>query len=451
MTRWILVPGITATLALATAGCGGAGDGESVLDRIPREQPRGEAEPEAEPPEPEAEPPEPDPRYRDHLERAVELWRQGNFDGALEAAGTALVLAPTVSDSYRLVSKMFSETGREAAAVDFFHEMTERFPSLPDPWYYKGFHAFHLNLWDEAAEAFRQASAVDPSDPEHPTRLGFILRYQGEFDAALEAFRKAYELDPGNPQRLVNLVEILRLAGDYEGAEQALRGADPSAESAELQHALAKIHMREGRSEEAEKALRRAIELDPGLSKAYKDLAGVLHRTDRVDEAERTLAVAARWKDYAKRKDFLRKRLGVAGDNPTLALLMGELELTEGKHAAALRWFARAEALGGPADRVAAGRAEAYFGLGRNGYANAELGKLASSSTARAYLPAAARQLSEGDRRRAVALLESAVAEGPKERGFLRRAADLYARAGEREIADELLERAAAVPYEAAP
>lgn len=396
--------------------------------------------------------PPPSPVARQWMQRAVDSYRRGDFDGALDAAITALNDSPASVEPYRLVSKIFTDTGRDRSAIEYFSGMIRRDGDRFQPWLYKGYHQFHLNLWEEALESFRRAAQLEPGNAESRWRCGMLLEYRGELDGAASEFRAAYELDPGSPRYATRYAKALRMDGDYAGAERIIADALAAApDSGELHYALAQVRLREERLDEAREALERAVELAPSHAGAHKDLAGILARAGHEADARRELATAQRLNDYERHRRLLLERVGVMRGDATLAVLLGELELTERRFPQAVEWFARAEALAGASSRIRAGRAEALFGAGRLEAATSELAQLPDPGGPRERLARAAGAAARGDLAAARRLTDSALVEPPADRNFLRRASDLYRSAGAAGEALELLDRAASTPRAAVP
>ena len=425
--------GPLAMLAVFTVSCeGGGNDAAPTVESSPESQI--------------GQPSVPGPSSQTHLRQSLSLYGQGDFQASLQEAKNALAASPAAPEPYRLVSKIYTDIGRDRDGIEFFKEAARNYPSQSEPWFYKGFHEFRRHKWKEALESFERAAGLDPENPECHARQGLIHQYMGEFERALLEFKRAHELSPASASHAVRLVTLLRISGSYDEAEKILSEAlAATPDSADLHYALGQLRLRHESNEEAETALRRAIALHPALAKAHKDLAGVLFRKGQEQEAQLELAIAERLTDYVRRKSFLVERLGLNPGNPLLPLLLGELELTEQRFSRALGWFTRARALGAPANRIAAGRAEAYTGLGKVAAGEAELSTLPQTGDGRADLARAALLMARGNIPEAAMLLDRAVARGPEEREFLRRASDLYARIGRNAESYALLERAVSV------
>jgi cytochrome c-type biogenesis protein CcmH/NrfF len=87
----------------------------------------------------------------------------------------------------------------------------------------EGKSAFAKQDWPKAIEAFKQALAVDPNQPEAHGYMGFILLQAGHADGALLAFEKALSVAPNFPMALWGKgMVLLRDKQDYSGARIVL-------------------------------------------------------------------------------------------------------------------------------------------------------------------------------------------------------------------------------------
>lgn len=385
------------------------------------------------------------------LRTSVAHYQRGDFKGALDAASKALSASPGATEPYRLVSKIFTDIGRDKQGIDFFRGIARDQPDRWQPFFYQGVHEYHLDMWEESLVSFQRATSLDPGNAEAHARSGFLLEYMGDFDRAAVSFTKAWELEPAEARYASRHAKSLRMSGDYEGAEEVIGVAlETTPDAAELHYAMGQLRLKQGREADAEDALRQAIALDAGHGAAHRDLAGLLARSGHEREARRHLAVADRIKESAREKGFLLGRLGLTPGDPLLPLLLGELELTEGHHRKALQWFARVEALAGPSDRIHAGRAEALFGAGQMDGGRSELARISNPEDGRALLARAAGAAAAGNPDEAAELAEAAVGTGLQEKDFLRRASDIYSLAGRTDAAYELLNRATGTQRKAA-
>jgi cytochrome c-type biogenesis protein CcmH len=110
----------------------------------------------------------------------------------------------------------------------------------------QGKSAFAKQDWPKAIEAFKQALALDPNQPEAHAYMGFILIQAGHADGALLAFEKALALAPNLPMALWGKgMTLYQSKQDYAGAKEAfeklLQIIPAGAERLEVEKILAEM------------------------------------------------------------------------------------------------------------------------------------------------------------------------------------------------------------------
>lgn len=428
-TGRIAVPLALALTAAMVAGCGDPGPAEGAGTAVAT------AESTA------------DPAYVEHRDAADAAFAGGDVEGALQQIARALDLAPHVREPYDRASTYWTALGDDDEAARFFDITTRMGGDAPWAWHYRGFHRFRAGRWDEALADFRAAAARAPDDAEFRFRQGLVLQAMGDFDAALVELRAARDLDPGSPVIADRLARLLRITGDYDGASRVVEEAiTRSPSSAELQTARGELMARAGQHDVAERSFRRALEIDPARRDAHHGLARLLAASGRTEEARRHEGTVTRLEDYVAAGRSWTRAATDDPDDPGPALALAELELTDGRPDAALRWFGGAEARGADADRVRLGRAEALYATGDVERADRELAGLVDPSGARFDLARALGFLARSDPERARAAADRARGRAPDEREFLRRLSDVYAVLGDVDAADALRREAATRP-----
>ena len=106
-----------------------------------------------------------------------------------------------------------------------------------------GLHLANKGELEAAADAYREALAINPKHSAAHFNLGSVLTESGKFSSAIEAYGKAIELEP-------------KFSGAYNGMGVALAG------NGELEAGIV--------------ALSKAIELNPARAKFHIDLAWLL-------------------------------------------------------------------------------------------------------------------------------------------------------------------------------
>jgi len=117
------------------------------------------------------------------------------------------------------------------------------------------------------------------SDPRTHARfhleLGKELMAHGFTTDAEAEFRHAAAVDPSSPAPLTALAEDYDARGDFAGARGQAEAALRIRESAEAYVILARLNLREGKTEAASQNINRALQLEPGNA-AAQDLKRTL-------------------------------------------------------------------------------------------------------------------------------------------------------------------------------
>jgi serine/threonine protein kinase len=150
-------------------------------------------------------------------------------------------------------------------------------------------------LYQEALEAYEQASRLDPTNAVAHNNKGAALDDLKRYEDALKAYEEAIRLDPNNATAYSNKGVILSNLGRYEETlkvyEEAIR-LDPNNATAYRNkgHALGNL----GRYEEALKAYEETIRLDPKYAIAYQNKGHALGNLGRYEEALKAYEEATR-------------------------------------------------------------------------------------------------------------------------------------------------------------
>jgi superkiller protein 3 len=122
--------------------------------------------------------------------------------------------------------------------------------------------------------------------------LGFALFQQGKSQEAVAALEKAVAIDPRHWKSHNNLALAAIDVGELEVAEAHYRDSLAIKPQPAIYNDLGFVLERQGLSDEAIRAYRKAIELDPELASAHYNLGSALARSGKFAEAERQLRAA---------------------------------------------------------------------------------------------------------------------------------------------------------------
>jgi tetratricopeptide (TPR) repeat protein len=164
----------------------------------------------------------------------------------------------------------------------------------------------------EALETIDEAIALDPDNPTLLHYRGTMLFRSGRLEEAEATFRRVLELDPYFADAHNFLGSVYAELDQPQRAEEEYRTAldSPSYPTPEIVHLnLALLYKRQGRDEDALRQLRTAVEIAPKYYRGYFELASLLDRMGKLDEAARIYQVAE--PGYRGSADFYY-RMGLA-------------------------------------------------------------------------------------------------------------------------------------------
>ncbi len=199
----------------------------------------------------------PDKEYRDprayfHYLKAMQLEREGDFDGAALHFSRVVRYDSTQEKHYTKLVILYLRTGRLDDALESGTEALNHFPNnlrirmiMADILSTQG-------KYQQALQHYKKIIDIDPSNSRALLLTGYVLKTLKEYDQAKEQFKKVTIVDPGNP-----------LGYHYLGTSLA----------------------RSGEMESAEEKFKKSINLRPGLLEARQNLARVLELQQKYEEA----------------------------------------------------------------------------------------------------------------------------------------------------------------------
>jgi tetratricopeptide (TPR) repeat protein len=256
--------------------------------------------------------------------------------GFAHRVGTSAAVAPKVNDSrvdeHRNLGIAFYKAGMLDEGLREFRRVTDLRPSDSSAPLFLGLIAIRQARWEDAALALRQAADSGVPKPAALHNLGFALEQLGRLDEAEAAYGDAAGRAPDDPRmvlgwsivalkrgdhpvaqgRLARALELLKgrrvpavwywaatlASSGLDDAEGALRtareGVAAYPKNPVLQNNLAVLLELSGDIEGAEAMLRSALAEDAALPQVSKNLADILYRSGRYDEAGEAYERAAK-------------------------------------------------------------------------------------------------------------------------------------------------------------
>ena len=160
----------------------------------------------------------PAPAQTDELQDANQLFKQGQYDRALDRVDAYLKGKPKDARGRFLKGLILAEQNKPNDAIKVFTELTQEFPELPEPYNNLAVLYASQGQYDKARSALEMAIRTHPSYATAHENLGDIYAKM-----ASQAYDKALQLDKGNTtaQTKLNLIKDLFTPGNPRPAKTA--------------------------------------------------------------------------------------------------------------------------------------------------------------------------------------------------------------------------------------
>lgn len=260
--------------------------------------------------------------------RAIDCFEQAiRLDPKFAAAYAALSYCYTLGN-WNYLGMSFDETISKAKqlitkALEFDPDLSEAHQHLGDiEWY---LHGLSREGWLAEEREYRRAIELNPGSPQ--ARLGYALHLlqEGKFQEAKIEIEKMLEIDPMFLGAQYFRGEILFYAREYEEAEKQLEQFSVMAPQAidESNMGLGRIHLLQGRFDEAISELTKAVELsEPEMKQLRLSYLAIAYaKSGKVDEAHKLLEQVKSYSKFTNGpKPSLLARISLALDEKHKAM-----------------------------------------------------------------------------------------------------------------------------------
>jgi tetratricopeptide (TPR) repeat protein len=239
----------------------------------------------------------------DPVDRVRALLEDGQLDEARKLAAELVAAnVGTVREGMlrNLQGDIEERAGNLAAAAEAF-QRAAHLDASEENLFDWGNNLLSLRAPDDAVQVFEAAIKRHPNSARLHIGLGIGRYARGEYTAAVRAFCRAADLEPADPRPIEFLGEMYGVSPDLasEITERVARfaKAQPSVASGQYYYAM-NLWRAPGAPAETlktvESLLRRAVTLDPKMTKAHLQLGILLSEQRRFDEAIPSLVEAVR-------------------------------------------------------------------------------------------------------------------------------------------------------------
>jgi tetratricopeptide (TPR) repeat protein len=245
-----------------------------------------------------AAPPVNDGRVEEHRNLGVAFYKAGMLDESLREFRRVADLRPGDASAPFYLGLIALRQGRWEDAVAPFRQAAEAGGGRPAALHNLGYALERLGRLDEAEAAYGQAAGRAPDDARVALGWSIVSLKRGEYQVAQGRLARARELLGERPVPAVWYWAAALASAGLDDAAGALRNARDGTRAhpanAVLQNNLAVLLEQAGDTAAAETALRAALAEDPSLPQVSKNLADILYRNGRYDEAREAYERAAK-------------------------------------------------------------------------------------------------------------------------------------------------------------
>jgi Tfp pilus assembly protein PilF len=215
----------------------------------------------------------------------------GNTQESIAAYRKSVAAKPDVFESNLNLGLMLVKTG-EPGGEQFLRAATTLKPTAnvdegrARAWLSLA-HVLENSKPDEAIEAYKQAAALAPKDPEPHLSAGLLLEKENRFADAEQQYNQALAIDPASIDALTGMANIYMRGQHFAEADPILRrilATQPENAPARLQ--LSRILLFTGKNDDAIAQLQEAVKLNPGDSEVQRELADLYVNSKKYDQAQ---------------------------------------------------------------------------------------------------------------------------------------------------------------------
>jgi len=217
-----------------------------------------------------------------HNNLGVLYYERGLFPESIASFSRALELDPHMAVARRNLERVQEETGYYDRLIAELRERLRKHPRETDLLLELGKAYVALGQLDRAEEQFEALRRLEPGEPTAGLQLGLVEMQRGRQDLAARRFEEAARLDPTSSVARVHLAQALFNQGLADRALHALEdavGLGPT--NPDAHYLLGFVYGELGRHEEARRATRKAMELNPALGTAQANLEIESHPSRR--------------------------------------------------------------------------------------------------------------------------------------------------------------------------
>ncbi len=235
------------------------------------------------------------------LQQALTLFNMGRYKESFQLASAYTRSNPDSAAGHKILGMNEFMLGNAAQAITDLRYATELNPNDADAYYYLGRLFFSSDNARDALTAFQRALTLDPSSVRARNHLGQTYEALARFPEAERAYKEAIEIEAKNSKKsewpYYNLGVLYLSDGRTEQAIVYLRQAlERNSAFTEAKVKLAMALCQTNQADAALALLNDAVRTDPTNAQAHYQLALLLVKSGKPNEAQEHFTLFGRYR-----------------------------------------------------------------------------------------------------------------------------------------------------------
>lgn len=198
------------------------------------------------------------------MEKAENFTKAGNNDAACNLLQEALDIEPENTVAIYRLAKLYASNGNHLKALEFYHKFVVLHPDNLDVHLLLGIEYAEIRNFQEAIDCFLYCIAHSPPKALFHKVCGIAFSDSGNHKDALIQLNSAFQIEPKDDEVLIRLgIELIHFLKMAEAEGHLLHALVLNPKSALAYNNLGRVYKFQGRMDEAIKAFRKALELEP--------------------------------------------------------------------------------------------------------------------------------------------------------------------------------------------
>ncbi|RME64017.1 MAG: tetratricopeptide repeat protein [Caldilineae bacterium] len=214
------------------------------------------------------------------------------IEKALDAAQRAVQADPENVDALNVYARSLDWLGQYETAINFAFDALDLEPDNPTTLAILGEIYSDVGNWSRAQEYIDQALEIDPNHVLALRNQAVLHELQGEYAQAVQVFQKAIAVAPDRPDLYIELGRQYQALDEWDKALESYQKAVEIAPTGVTLDAFGWALYLSGDTLQAQRELRKAVEIDPEYGPALAHLGMAYYSRRNYEEAAPTLEKA---------------------------------------------------------------------------------------------------------------------------------------------------------------